>query len=364
MNTSTYSAENTTISKQSSHYYPGLDTLRAIAILLVIVGHWLPYDHIANSFMPNGPLGVVLFFVLSGYLITGILLGEREKMRTGKKSFSVILKEFYIKRSLRIFPIYYLTLALLIFLQIPEVKTHIGWHLFYGTNILYYLVKSFTSDYVAAFWSLSVEEQFYLVWPFVILLSNKENTLKWLLASIVTGTCFRMLPQNLSEKPFSFLQFLTPACIDCFAIGGLIAYLQRYAPSYLFLARKAAFLCSAIGLVYILYLSHLFGTIDFIEVVFHRTLFSSFAALYIIFIITTNSEENLLAKWFQNSIFVFIGKISYSLYLWHMLIPPLENVESVGERFAIRLALLIAISSLSYFVLERPLLNLKKRFTA
>ncbi len=345
----------------SHSYYPALDSLRAIAILLVIIGHWLPYDHTLNSFLTNGPLGVVLFFVLSGYLITGILLGEKEKLDAEQRSIGQIFKSFYLKRSLRIFPIYYLTLLFLLFVyQIPDVKEYFWWHFFYASNFLFYLTKTWYSEYVSPLWSLSVEEQFYLFWPFAILFSTKRKFLWWLILCIAAGTLFRMLPENVHAKPYSFLQFLMPSCIDCFALGGLIAYVQRFYPEKLTLFRRVFLLLTAVGLFYFLIIVQMYGFQDFVTAVFNRSIFSCFAAAYILYVISPRQEETVLSKTLENSLLVFIGKISYSMYLWHNLIPYMLQIESQEKRFLARLGILIAVSTFSYFVLERPLLSLKK----
>ena len=352
--------EETNILKPTHTYYPGLDTLRAIAIILVIFSHWLPYEHFVNSFLPNGPLGVTLFFVLSGFLITGILLNEKTKLELGQKSISAIFKAFYLKRSLRIFPIYYLTLVAMLLLQIPEVKTYFWWHFSYASNILFYLKKSFVNEYVSPLWSLSVEEQFYVFWPFMILFSNKRWLLFWLALSIIIGTTFRMFPENITDKPFSYMQFLMPSCVDCFAIGGLIAYIQRFHLNKLILARKISTSLAFAGMFYFFFAVHMFGENEFVRIVFNRTIFSMFAVAFILFIITQDIEKSLLAKVVEYDFFVFIGKISYSLYLWHILIPHLEFIKQDGQRFFTRLIILFILSTLSFFLLEKPLLSLKK----
>jgi peptidoglycan/LPS O-acetylase OafA/YrhL len=341
-------------------YYPALDTLRAIAILLVIIGHWLPYQHILNSFLTNGPLGVVLFFVLSGYLITGILLNEKTKLDAKQKTVGGIFKSFYIKRSLRIFPIYYLTLLYLLIMHIPDVTEYFWWHFFYGSNFLFYFSKSFFSEYVSPLWSLSVEEQFYLFWPFIILFSSRKQLLGWFVVCVIAGTALRMMPESLHEKPFSYFQFLMPTCIDCFAVGGIIAYVQRFHSEKLALFKKVCIGLAFAGLAYLLLVVQMYGPNDFVTVVFNRTIFSCFAAAFILYVITPQAEESLLHKNLENSLLVYIGKISYSMYLWHNLIPYFLEIESEGKRFFVRLGVLIALSTLSYFALEKPLLSLKK----
>jgi peptidoglycan/LPS O-acetylase OafA/YrhL len=283
-------------------YYPSLDTLRAIAIIMVIISHWLPYYHPLNTFLPLGPMGVTLFFVLSGFLITGILLNEKTKKDLLQRTSWQIFKSFYFKRSIRIFPLYYLTLVVLLLMNVPNMAKYWGWHFGYASNFLFYLEKSFTNDYVAPLWSLSVEEQFYFIWPFAILFSSRRYMLVWLVLAVVSGTAFRMLPANFTDKPFSYLQFLTPACIDCFAVGGLIAYIQYHYPEKLNNTRKN-FVVIVIVVFYVL----MRNTNEFIKIVFNRNMYACIAGAYILLMITKNETENIGYKILEFEPLVFIG---------------------------------------------------------
>ena len=144
-------------------YIPQLDTIRAIAVLLVIIHHWLPQDSVLNI-VPNGPLGVNIFFVLSGFLITGILLREKDKAEVLKQKKKTIFRNFYIRRSLRIFPIYYLFLFVLWVIHDPSVQSDGTYFYTYTSNYLFYSQEFFPAR-TAHLWSLGVEEQFYLLWP-------------------------------------------------------------------------------------------------------------------------------------------------------------------------------------------------------
>ena len=153
-----------------------LDGLRAFAILPVL------YTHFWNDDNWLGSAGVFLFFVLSGYLITGILLRSRTKPSA--------LQNFYIRRFLRIAPIYYVTLGLACLIHLPGIRQTFLWHFFYLSNVLFTLKNSWTSPwYTAHLWTLSVEEQFYLVWPFLILFlpSKAIKPVVWstIIASII-----------------------------------------------------------------------------------------------------------------------------------------------------------------------------------
>src|SRR5687768_1429660 len=160
-------------------YFRQLDALRALAVSMVIFSHWPGYHHDMWSddlFWFNGEIGVKLFFVISGFLITGILLDERIKADQNDLGKASLLKTFYIRRFLRIFPLYYATLFVAFVLGHPDVVASWKWQVTYLSNFFYAMRGEYLGE-VSHFWSLAVEEQFYFVWPLIILFVPK----KWLL---------------------------------------------------------------------------------------------------------------------------------------------------------------------------------------
>ena len=150
---------------------PQLDGLRAIAVLLVVWSHWASgYIHIFGTHL--GVLGVQLFFVLSGYLISGILIDCSLRDNEGRQRWFV-LRQFYIRRFLRIFPLYYAILGLAVYVNVPPFRTTWPWHAAYLSNVHFWLVGS-RESYGGHLWSLSVEEQFYLCWPMLMLFMPKK----------------------------------------------------------------------------------------------------------------------------------------------------------------------------------------------
>ena len=149
-------------------YIKQLDGIRAIAVLLVIVSHWFPGGFASRYVL--GSIGVDIFFVLSGFLITRILIAERLKFSAAPSTYSRLksIKNFMVRRSLRIFPIYYLLLILLVLCanQFPNpVAQDWKWYFFYLQNILFYINQGWPGGKLSHLWSLAVEEQFYLFWP-------------------------------------------------------------------------------------------------------------------------------------------------------------------------------------------------------
>ena len=155
----------------AAEHMPQLDALRALAFVGVAVSHWSP--NFLAGIVPWGT-GVQLFFVLSGFLITGILL--RSRPADLGISMPTALRVFYVRRCLRIFPLYYGVLALCLLFAIGPIATTWPWHVSYLSNLFYARQghASPVEDPFLHLWSLSVEEQFYLLWPLVALVANRR----------------------------------------------------------------------------------------------------------------------------------------------------------------------------------------------
>src|SRR5262245_37043382 len=168
-------------------YMKQLDALRGVAIVAVLIEHFLPEDHFLRG-LPWGGMGVQLFFVLSGYLITLILLDGRAAVTAGQDQWH-ILRNFYARRFLRIFPIYYLVLGVTALLGVVVVRQLFSWVFTYMSNV--YFVFNGPREMVFHLWSLAVEEQFYLIWPWLILLLPRAALLPVILTAIIAAPLTR-----------------------------------------------------------------------------------------------------------------------------------------------------------------------------
>lgn len=197
-----------------------LDGLRALAALTVIVHHNAPHSKVTDV-VDLGAAAVWLFFVLSGFLITGILIRSRQAAERSGVPWLGVARSFYTRRFLRIMPLYYLVVVISLIANLPGARRYVVWDLFYCTNILTSFAPGVTvSQY--HFWSLCVEEQFYLVWPAMILLVPWRWLVPLVSGMILLGPLSRLaFIIAFPESEASY--FATPSCLDCLGLGALLA---------------------------------------------------------------------------------------------------------------------------------------------
>jgi peptidoglycan/LPS O-acetylase OafA/YrhL len=178
----------------SAGYMPQLDGLRAIAVIAVLLHHFIDTEYLPLflSQIPFGYLGVRLFFVLSGFLITGILLRERLAIESGHVTISIAFRQFYIRRFLRIFPLYYLVIAITLAFGLEEATEYWLSLSTYTFNIEISL-QGWYPSYFAHFWSLSVEEQYYVFWPWLILVVRRKFLVPATVLLVAFAPIFRCL---------------------------------------------------------------------------------------------------------------------------------------------------------------------------
>jgi len=295
-------------------YYPALDGLRGFAIAAVLFHHNLGF----LPFPKFGWTGVDLFFVLSGFLITDILLKTKEE-----KNF---LQNFFIRRILRIFPLYY-GITILYFILAPSLSQFKDQYSYYYTNqcMLWlhlqnwlYITNPEPNQYTvfSHFWSLSVEEQFYLVWPLIIFASKKLRTLVTILCIILFGCIlFRFLSWLYfgNGNTTFHLQYMTRA--DGLCIGSLIAIWRNTCVQT---ARKKLFqLCAVLlslhAITFVL-VKTIFTNASHFSIFGFSTVSVILGTLLIFVIEKGNALTKIL---FENRPIKGLGKISYGLYVFH-----------------------------------------------
>ena len=350
---------------------PQLDALRAIAVLLVVIDHWFSKYHIFNRFTDNGSLGVTLFFVLSGYLITAILLNSKTEIERGG-SAKQAFKTFYFRRSLRIFPIYYLLLIILLVINAAQMQEQYWWHFLYLSNFYMYVFDIFPGQ-LSHLWSLSVEEQFYLFWPAFIFLVPRSKLVISFVIGIVFATVFRIASFDL---PNHMGRYLMPASLDSFCIGALLAYGQLHASYWYGWVRSN--MNKLLAAFFLIFLCFIYAQTkmqtpmaDYAVLGVYYLLISSLFVL-VIMKCSIGITNKYLAPVLNNKGLLYLGKISYGLYLYHNFIPEIYNIEfpEVLEPVSLyfvqlfRLALLVLLATASWYLIEKPLLKLKDKYGA
>ena len=294
-------------------HYPALDGLRGVAILLVVFLHNFGF---MNYFF-FGWLGVDLFFVLSGFLITEILLRT-----VGKPGF---LKNFYARRMLRIFPLFYLTLVICLLL-LPSIKSlnlqanyYTGnqlWLWTYLQNWLYVFKEPYGDKLLLHTWSLAVEEQFYLLWPLLILIIRRPKHLLWVMMSIlILVGIARYIIWSYKVEDLAYSSLYTFTRIDGLCIGSMVALLQKINPG--FLKRNTVFivlLMAAINFGFYFINNRQGFTLPYLAFVGYTT----FAVLFGILIYEAVTGESKIIRFLlDNRPLKFFGRISYGLYVYH-----------------------------------------------
>ncbi len=311
-------------------HLPQLDGVRALAVLMVMWHHFAPLNP-----GPLGAVGVGLFFVLSGFLITRILLNCKLKIDDGKSTVGTMLKQFYMRRFLRIFPLYYGTIAVLCLFNVTGIRDRVWWHLSYLSNILFSITEyprgTIPQPMERHFWSLAVEEQFYMFWPFVILFTPRK-WIKWVIAgTIIVGPAWRMIVQanevgmGLHKK--SLLdQWATPGCLDMLAFGGILALmsLPRYGLTRYWKALVETSGVIGIPLLFIYISLAGAGALPWMA---DQTPYLPTALAGVCLVgIAAKGFVGPVGYLLQSKPLVYTGRISYGLYVLHMFVPHLLDV--------------------------------------
>jgi peptidoglycan/LPS O-acetylase OafA/YrhL len=328
-------------------HIPQLDGMRGLAVLLVLLAHSaVEFTHVpAFRWIDGyGDLGVQLFFVLSGFLITGILLDTKDTPN--------FFRNFFARRALRIYPLYYLLLGFVMFSGVVHQHGVRWWpYMFYLSNIVY--GHTVEPSPLAPTWSLAVEEQFYLVWPYVVSVFSRRALERLCIAMIVGAIALRLSGVLLLHN--TFLQ------LDALGAGALIACRADKIVSW----RPYAFF-----VVCLLPLGLKLPP-GFWNSVSHTVQALGGAALLIILL----DSKILISRIFCTSPLRYLGKISYGVYLLHSLVfawflrsqVGIRAIES-GSVLAATLCLIaefsivVAIASASFYFFESPVLRLKRYF--
>lgn len=360
----------------NSVYFKNLNALRFIAAFSVLLAHiellkslhgFSNVNDLAFYKNTNGHIGVILFFVLSGFLITFLLLKEESEHKT------ISLKNFYIRRILRIWPLYFLMVLISysVYLIFGSNFAEGGWWGYFSIFPNVSKALGYYYDGVVHLWSIGVEEQFYLIWPILLLITRKLFRIR-LVVLIVLFLFFSVLPHILwfsqshfslfSDQNFQFLDRFTKMFkINCMALGGIVGYLVFIKKRFNLLEnrflRKVVFFTPFV----MWYLGVHFSN-------FTDEIYTLLFGLILYCFATYDDNINL-----EKKVLNFLGKISYGIYVFHWLIIlftfkliaflKIENnliINLVVYIGTIGLTILIAYLSYNYF--EKFFLKLKVKF--
>jgi peptidoglycan/LPS O-acetylase OafA/YrhL len=386
---------------ESRAFYPALDGLRAIAFLVVFGHHYLQ--------LPWGWAGVDLFFVLSGFLITGILFDSRHDLYR--------VRNFYVRRTLRIFPLYYGVMLALLLMQ-PFVHWNLSWHWMvwpaYVGNYARFIHPYNPGDplqrladfqpsgrfldghslfFLGHFWSLCVEEQFYLAWPWIFFWIRDRRKLLFICAATIPFCLLmrlagqQVLPNWMLNN--GILNRATPFRLDALLFGGFLALAIRGSSREFVLrvARRAFPICAVLTLLLAIWIPK--GRIWQIPYPYPEWIFtwglSGLDILSALIILVALQPDSLVYKALSLRRLRWIGRISYGAYIFHdiphllylkvatKLIQVSQVIWRTGQAVqryeiaalgaAIALVSTLLVATLSYNLFEKPFLRLKERWT-
>jgi peptidoglycan/LPS O-acetylase OafA/YrhL len=359
-------------------YHPELDVLRFFAFLMVFLHHAFPHDPAfwTNLGVPSaialvlagigatGAFGVSVFFVLSSYLITELLL--REKALMG----DLDVRSFYIRRILRIWPLYFAFLALAIALQWIVPGQHVTLRAGLWFSLLagnwFIVFHGFPSSVIFPLWSVSIEEQFYITWPTVVRRIGQTGMLICAGSLLALATAVRIY-LGINHTWESKVWCNTFVQLDPIAIGILLAVmLKGTIPNFSRLTRTALLLLGITGLALgAIYFGVKNDPLTTWRIVLGYPSIAIGGALLLLSVLRKGGAKN-------NSVLVYLGRISYGLYVFHVLgllisdyVVPNQTAGLLRYvlRIDVALAATILMAAISFRWLETPFLNLKQRFT-
>lgn len=294
-----------------------IDGLRAFAMLGVACVHWLPRE-------VRGPfpfeLGLFYFLVLTGYLITGALLRDRDRGETSGRSWKgAAMKQFQLRRGLRILAPYYAAVIFAILMGAHDIRSSLPWYLLQGSNL--HMALTGWPDFTAHFWSLAAQHQFYVLWPFVIWWLPK----RWLPGVMIAFVAIAPISRAFSPmlKPWFLMPDLLPtnAC-DYLGLGGLLALSVHRGMNFDHSGLRCGAWLSFLGYA-ILYSLHEAGrTVPGLHVI-QQTLLS--IACCGLIAAASSGFKDWRGRVLDHPAIQHLGRISYSLYLFHNLSPLLAG---------------------------------------
>jgi peptidoglycan/LPS O-acetylase OafA/YrhL len=355
------------------NYVAGLQALRGVAVLLVVASHLhtivstdphfidvtpLPW---INQALSRGFLGVDIFFVLSGFLITSLLFKESEKGITSK------LKGFYYRRAFRILPALYALLIVSFIIALwEESSLTYQWNSTWGALLFIsnWTFEPFflqTQDDLGHLWSLAVEEQFYLVWPIVFFALSRRR-IHWSITTSAMAVLVLVIALHRnslwdSQVPWLFIYLKTETRADAILIGCIFAYIFRYVS----VSPKALKTLGYISVVLLIAIAYFYSDVK--KGFLYQGGFSLVALLAGMVVLTVVVVPSFGGSLVNSRTLIWWGQRSYGIYLWHLLVFRVfgrhEFVGSEFLRIVIAIGISLGVAELSWRVIEQPFIRIK-----
>jgi peptidoglycan/LPS O-acetylase OafA/YrhL len=336
-----------------------IDALRALAIVVVLVHHYRDKHFFLSGF------GVILFFVLSSYFATGSLLRLKAGIENGGMSAAGALKNFYLNRWLRLWPLYYLVLVLTLLFHVENARSSFFWNAAFLSNIQVLVTGTWNGRF-SPLWSLSVLEQFYLLWALVVIACPRRWLPAVILSLIACGPLYRLGCLWFSAPPIYWC-VVPLASFDQLGCGALLALCIHRGISRENVARIEWFAGRIAVPVFLLLVAAKFAGIDPV----YSAIYASLAASFTFFKLTALAAKGnaglplsiLAMPWICH-----VGRISYSIYLLHdfteLLLPKSGMLDAVlhsNYRVLVLIPLTVLIAHVAWCLVEAPLVSVRKK---
>lgn len=357
-------------SPRDGKHMPQLDSLRAFAVFVVMIEHFVKTQDWVRQGIPWGALGVRLFFVLSGFLITGILFRTRCEAEQSGRRVSELLRPFFARRFIRLMPVYYAYL-IAIAIMLPISRQYLWAFALYLQNFLFAVKPKVFEILLAHFWSLAVEEQFYLTWPFIVLFAPRRWLPAILGGVVLLGPALRGIGL-LAGLTAHQVEMMMPAHFDTLGLGGLIAVLRASGPSEQLAGKRLLQTSLVLGpaLVVLSMLGGQFGLHALAVLTSELGMGLTFA-----WVIAGAADGfgGVTGKVLGSPALRYLGKISYGIYVYHFNVPGLIR-DKIAPRLHLTLpasdwlrlpifaVVTVFIAALSWRLMEQPINAWKRRF--
>jgi peptidoglycan/LPS O-acetylase OafA/YrhL len=343
----------------SSDRFQQLDALRAVAIAIVMLHHYINPPILLSGF------GVTFLFVLSGYFATNTLLNLRKRMESGRTEMGGAVKDFYMRRYLRICPMYFLVLLITALFNVEGARDSLPWNAFFLANIQTVVSQQWNGRF-SAMWSLSFLEQFYLIWPFVVLVLPRRRLVPALILLTLVGPAWRLCCywQNLSAIDWSVNPLSSCDAVGC---GALLAVAR------LGLVNKNV-------LPRLLWVARWFAVPSFLLLVIAKGIHQPpwYTEIVIPFVASlafvwlsekaSRGFTGPIGTLLNNELLAHIGRMSYSIFLIHCFTElALPHVGVLGQildsnyRFLVLIPCTVLLANIAWSWIEKPIQDLRRR---